>query len=50
MCDFEARGETGEEVKKAMFDHAAKDHPEKLASMSEEEKVKINEMMDTMLA
>lgn len=50
MCDFEATGETAEEVKKKMYGHAAEAHADKLASMTEEDKQKVNAIMDGLLA
>jgi len=33
-CNFVATGATNEEVQQKMFAHAAKDHPEKMATMT----------------
>ncbi|MBI2664294.1 DUF1059 domain-containing protein [Candidatus Woesearchaeota archaeon] len=49
-CEFEASGETNEEVVEQMFAHAAEAHKDKLEGMSEEVKQsmvqKMNEMLD----
>ena len=49
-CDFVASGETADEVKRAMYDHAGQTHPELLANMDEQEKEELEELMDKMLA
>ncbi len=48
-CDFVATGETPEQVKKALFDHAAKEHKEILEKMTLQDKIKITAKMDSML-
>jgi len=49
-CDYEATGETNQEVIDKMFEHAKEVHVEKLQGMSEEEKngmvQKMNEILD----
>jgi len=49
-CEFEATGETNDEVIGKMFSHAAEVHKEKVENMSDEEKkgmaAKMTEMLD----
>jgi len=37
-CDFEATGEDAEEIKIALFEHAATEHPEEFNVMTDEER------------
>jgi predicted small metal-binding protein len=46
-CDFEASGETNEEVKQKMWDHAREAHPEKLEGMDDAKKAEMETMMDS---
>ncbi|MDP2648231.1 MAG: DUF1059 domain-containing protein [Candidatus Yanofskybacteria bacterium] len=48
-CPFQAHGETSDDVVNAMFEHASTVHPEKLASMSEQEKEEMIERMNLYL-
>jgi predicted small metal-binding protein len=48
-CDFVAEGNTAEEVKSKMMDHAMKDHKEMMDKMSDDEKSKMMMKMDNML-
>jgi len=50
MCNFEAKGETADEVKQAMYAHASEAHKDKLASMTEEQKADVNKKMDELLS
>ncbi|MEX2178205.1 MAG: DUF1059 domain-containing protein [Gemmatimonadaceae bacterium] len=49
-CDFIARGESNDDVKRRMFDHAATAHPEKLKDMTPETQRQMQERMDAVLA
>lgn len=49
-CDFVATGETSEEVKQKMMEHAQNAHPEALENMTPEERDEKNKMMDALLA
>jgi predicted small metal-binding protein len=49
-CNFVATGQTAVEVKNKMWAHAAKDHKDKLASMSDQDKAKMQKMIDNLLA
>jgi len=46
-CNFEATGETNEEVKGKMWSHAAEAHPEILQGMDEAKKAEMSKMMDS---
>lgn len=48
-CGFEASGETAEEVKKKMMEHAMSAHKEMMEKMSEAEKMEMEKKMDGML-
>ena len=48
-CNFKASGETDEDVKKQMHEHAAKDHAEMFEKMTEEEKTQIDQKMNELL-
>jgi predicted small metal-binding protein len=52
-CDFEAEGDSIEEVKKKMTDHAMSDHKEMMEKMSSKEKedmmMKMEEKMETIV-
>ena len=48
-CDFSDTAVTAEEIKKAMFEHAASAHPEVLAKMTEEQKQEMTKRMDQLL-
>ena len=48
-CDFVASGETADEVKKKMYEHAARDHKRILRNMSKEDKAKIDSIMNELL-
>lgn len=45
-CHFDAKGETKEEVIKKIYEHATEVHPEKLEGMTDEDKEKMNTMMN----
>ena len=45
-CGFVATGETAEEVKNKMVEHAKMDHAEMFNKMSEDEKTGMMKMMD----
>ncbi|MBI2971026.1 MAG: DUF1059 domain-containing protein [Candidatus Aenigmarchaeota archaeon] len=49
-CDFVATGTTADEVKTAMFSHAAKAHKALLSKMTEEDKKRMAKKMDGFLA
>jgi len=49
-CNFVATGETAEDVKKNMYEHAGQVHPDKLEKMTDEEKQQIDKKMDELLA
>jgi len=49
-CDFTATGETNDEVKKKLHEHAAEVHKDKLEGMSDEDKQKIGAKMDELLS
>ncbi|MBD3388402.1 MAG: DUF1059 domain-containing protein [Candidatus Altiarchaeales archaeon] len=49
-CEFEATGETAEEVKKALLDHGMKEHADVMAAMSEDQKRMLMEKADKMLS
>ena len=49
-CDFVASGETADDVKTRLFEHATAEHADKLAAMSDQEKAEISHKMDEMLA
>lgn len=48
-CDYVAVGKTAQEVKNKIFEHAASAHPEKLVSMSEQDKQAMLKKMDEIL-
>jgi len=48
-CEFEAEGETNNEVINKMYAHAQEVHADKLASMSDEDKAAINTKMTELL-
>jgi len=45
-CGFEATGETSDEVKGKMMEHAKEVHPEKLEGMTDESKAEMDKLMD----
>ncbi|MDP2647724.1 MAG: DUF1059 domain-containing protein [Candidatus Yanofskybacteria bacterium] len=45
-CNFEATGETNEEVKGKMWVHATEAHPEILAGMDDVKKIEMESKMD----
>lgn len=47
-CDFVAKGNSGEEIKKKIFAHAEKSHPE-MKSMSPEKKKELTAKIDNAL-
>ena len=49
-CDHTVTGNSVEEVKEGLFAHAADAHPEKLKTMSEEEKKAMVQKMEEVLA
>lgn len=49
-CGFSVTTHSMDEVKKAMFAHAGYAHPDKLKSMTEEQKQGMTKKMDEMLA
>ncbi len=49
-CNFTVTGQTADEVKNKLWAHAAKDHKDKLASMSAQDKAKMQTMIDSLLA
>ena len=48
-CDFVATGETAEDVKKMLVDHAMKEHKDMFDKMSQEEKDGMMKKMDKMI-
>lgn len=48
-CDFVARGNTPEEVKNNMMNHAKMEHKEMMDKMSNKEKDEMKEKMDSMM-
>ena len=46
-CDFEATGETNEEVKGKMLAHVQEAHPEKMEGMDEAKKAEMDALMDS---
>lgn len=48
-CPFVAEGNSAEEVKAKMMDHAMADHKEMMDNMTEEEKDEMMKKMDEML-
>lgn len=49
-CDFAAAGKTAAVVKKAMYTHAARDHPDVLRKMTDAQQKKVDKLMDRLLA
>ena len=49
-CDFVAEGNTPEETKKILYDHAGQAHQEVLKTMPEEQMKKMDSLMDELLA
>ena len=49
VCDFVASGETKEEVTKAMQDHAAVDHADKMAAMTPEDQAAMGAKIEEVL-
>lgn len=49
-CAFRAEGETADEVKAKMLEHAAAVHADMLAGMSEEQKAEMMATMDEKIA
>ena len=49
-CDFTAAGETAEDVKKAMFEHAGSVHKDVLAKMTPQDQANISAKMDQLIA
>jgi len=45
-CDFVATGNTADEVKKKMMDHAMMEHKDMMANMNEQKKGEMMKMMD----
>jgi predicted small metal-binding protein len=48
-CNFKIKGRTEEEIIDAIFAHAAEEHPDKLMSMSEDEKADLIALIYTKL-
>ena len=49
-CAFHAEGETAEEVKAKMMEHAAAEHADMLAGMSDAQKTELMATMDEKIA
>ena len=49
-CPFRAEGETADEVKARMMEHAAAEHADMLAGMSDEQKAAMMATMDEKIA
>ena len=49
-CSFVASGESAEEAKKALFDHAAQHHAQVMASIGEKGKEQLSKKADSLLA
>lgn len=48
-CSFEARSENSAEIKEAIFVHAQKYHPEKVADLSEPQIADLDSMMESIM-
>lgn len=49
-CHFEATGETNEEVKQKLWQHAQEAHPDMLKDITDEQKEGMNKKIDALLA
>lgn len=48
-CPFVAEGETNEEVKQKLYEHAGVVHPEKMKEMTEEDKKQMDAKIDELI-
>ncbi len=48
-CNFVAKGNTDEEIKKAAWTHAEKAHPDMMKGMTPDKKKEMNAKMDALL-